>query len=123
LREEQTDADERLREEEATSMNNGQFRLTAANGDRPPVLTATGDIDLANVNQFEDAMTEAATSSDAITVDLSQVSYCDSATIRALFAVAASTRLDLIVKSAGPIKTLLSVSGLDRVATVRTAEG
>ncbi|MDT5013336.1 MAG: hypothetical protein QOH57_4953 [Mycobacterium sp.] len=104
-------------------MNNGQFRLTAANGDRPPVLTATGDIDLANVNQFEDAMTEAATSSDAITVDLSQVSYCDSATIRALFAVAASTRLDLIVKSAGPIKTLLSVSGLDRVATVRTAEG
>ena len=104
-------------------MSDGQFRLTTANGERPPVVTATGDIDLANVNQFEDAMTAAATSADAITVDLSQVSYCDSATVRALFAIAATTKLSLIVRSAGPIKTLLSVSGLDRVAAVTTADG
>jgi anti-anti-sigma factor len=97
--------------------------MTAANGEHPPVVTATGDIDLANVNQFEDTMTAAATSADAITVDLSHVSYCDSATVRALFAVAATTKLRLIVRSAGPIKTLLSVSGLDRVAIVTTADG
>lgn len=104
-------------------MSEGQFRLRAANGEHPPLVTATGDIDLANVNQFEDAMTAAAANSGAITVDLSQVSYCDSATVRALFAVAATTKLSLIVRSAGPIKTLLSVSGLDRVAIVTTAEG
>ena len=104
-------------------MSEGQFRLTPANGEQPPIVTATGDIDLANVGQFEDAMTGAATDSDAITVDLSQVSYCDSATVRALFAVAATTKLSLIVRSSGPIKTLLSVSGLDRVATVTAVDG
>jgi anti-sigma B factor antagonist len=50
------------------------------------------------------------------------VSYCDSAAVRALFSVAATTKLNLIVRSEGPIKTLLSVSGLDRVATVTTAD-
>ena len=79
-------------------MSDGQFRLTPANGEQPPVVTATGDIDLANVGQFEDAMTEAATTADAITVDLSRVSYCDSASVRALFAIAAITKLSLIVQ-------------------------
>jgi anti-anti-sigma factor len=111
-----------LREEETAAMNEAQFRVSAANGENAPVVTATGDIDLANVNQFEDAMTGAATGADAIVVDLSQVSYCDSATVRALFAVAATTKLSLIVRSAGSIKTLLSVSGLDRVATVTTSD-
>jgi anti-anti-sigma factor len=101
-------------------MSEAQFRFADGNGDRPPVVTATGDIDLANVNQFHDVIATAADNADAITVDLSEVSYCDSATVRALFSVAATTKLSLVVRSAGPIKTLLSVSGLDRVATVTT---
>jgi anti-sigma B factor antagonist len=103
-------------------MSETQFRLAEGNGERTPVVTATGDIDLANVNQFHDLITAAAGISDAITVDLSEVSYCDSATVRALFSVAATTTLSLVVRSTGPIKTLLSVSGLDRVATVTTAD-
>jgi anti-sigma B factor antagonist len=103
-------------------MSEAQFRLADGNGERSPVVTATGDIDLANVNQFHDVIAEAAGNADAITVDLSDVSYCDSATVRALFSVAATTKLSLVVRSAGPIKTLLSVSGLDRVATVTTAD-
>jgi anti-sigma B factor antagonist len=103
-------------------MSEAQFRFADGNGDRAPVVTATGDIDLANVNQFHDVIATAADNADAITVDLSEVSYCDSATVRALFSVAATTKLSLVVRTAGPIKTLLSVSGLDRVATVTTAD-
>jgi anti-sigma B factor antagonist len=99
-------------------MSNSQFQLSAAEAEQPPVVTATGDIDLANVNEFSDVLAVAASDSDAITVDLSDVTYCDSAAVRALFAVAATTKLALIVPGAGPITTLLSISGLDRVATV-----
>jgi anti-sigma B factor antagonist len=99
-------------------MTNSQFRLTAAMAEQPPVVTATGDIDLANVGQFGDTLTKAAADSDSITVDLSEVSYCDSTAVRALFAVAATTKIALIVPAEGPITTLLGISGLDRVATV-----
>jgi anti-anti-sigma factor len=103
-------------------MTNSQFGLSAAEAEQPPVVTATGDIDLANVNEFQDVLNRAADDSDAITVDLSDVSYCDSAAVRALFAVAATTKLGLIVPAAGPIMTLLSISGLDRVATVTSRD-
>lgn len=69
-------------------------------------------------------MAKAATgSTPPLTVDLSEVSYCDSAAVRALFAVAATTELTMIVAAeGGPIKALLGISGLDRVATVITEE-
>ena len=67
-------------------------------------------------------LSRAAADSDAITVDLSEVTYCDSAAVRALFAVAATTKLGLIVPASGPTMTLLSISGLDRVATVTTRD-
>jgi len=101
-------------------MTNSQFQLTAAIAEQPPVVTAIGDIDLANVGEFQETLTRAAAQSDSITVDLSEVSYCDSAAVRALFAVAASAKLALIVPVDGPITTLLAISGLDRVATVAT---
>jgi anti-anti-sigma factor len=103
-------------------MTNSQFGLSAAEAEQPPVVTATGDIDLANVNEFQDVLNTAAADRDAITVDLSDVSYCDSAAVRALFAVAARTKLGLIVPATGPIMTLLSISGLDRVATVTSRD-
>jgi anti-sigma B factor antagonist len=103
-------------------MTKSQFHCSAADAEQPPVVTASGDIDLANVNEFSDVLNGAAAESDAITVDLSDVSYCDSAAVRALFAVAATTKLGLIVPTTGPIMTLLSISGLDRVATVATRD-
>jgi hypothetical protein len=42
--------------------------------------------------------------------------------VRALFAVAATTKLALIVPTTGTFMTLLSISGLDRVATVTTRD-
>jgi anti-anti-sigma factor len=99
-------------------MANSQFQMSAAEAEQPPVVTASGDIDLANVNEFAEVLDRAAADSDSITVDLSEVTYCDSAAVRALFAVAATTKLGLIVPATGPILTLLNISGLDRVATV-----
>jgi len=103
-------------------MTNSQFRMSAEEAEEPPVVIATGDIDLANVNEFSEVLDRAAANNDAITVDLSDVTYCDSAAVRALFAVAATTKLALIVPATGPILTLLSISGLDRVATVVTRD-
>ena len=98
------------------------MEISARRMDKTTILDISGDIDLANVNEFSNVLNEAAAASDAITVDLSDVSYCDSAAVRALFAVAATTKLALIVPTEGPIITLLSISGLDRVATVATRD-
>ena len=102
-------------------MTDGRFGLTEAGDRQPPRVTACGDIDLANVNDFRDLLEKAAANAPAITVDLSRVSYCDSAAVRALFSVAATAELTLVVPARGPIKTLLKISGLDRVATVSTS--
>jgi anti-anti-sigma factor len=103
-------------------MTANQFRISAGEAEQPPLVTATGDIDLANVNEFQDVLTTAATDNHAIAVDLTDVTYCDSAAVRALFAVAATTKLSLVVPATGPIITLLNISGLDRVATMVTRD-
>lgn len=93
-------------------------------GEREPVtVRAVGDIDLTNVGQFQAALDQAAATSSAITADMTAVTYCDSATIRALFIAARQTRLTIQVSTAGPIsETLLKVSGLDQIATVVTLD-
>lgn len=103
-------------------MTEAQFQVTVASDDTTPMVVASGDIDLANVADFTDAMAKAANGSTALTVDLTEVNYCDSAAVRAMFAVAATTELTMIVASTGPIKTLLGISGLDRVAAVVEVE-
>jgi len=85
------------------------------------VLNATGEIDLSNIGTFTNALTtaltEAANSGRTLTVDLSAVSYLDSAAIDALFVHA--DRLHLI---AHPVLIpVLTVSGLCELATVEPA--
>ena len=99
-------------------MTRARFAVRYASGDQPPVVSVAGDIDLANVEEFETAMTKASNGSPVLTVDLTEVSYCDSAAVRALFSVAANAQLTMVVKPTGHIATLLGISGLDRVATV-----
>lgn len=103
-------------------MTEAQFRVTRPTDGTAPVVAAAGDVDLANVAEFQKVMSEAAEASPALTVDLTEVNYCDSAAVRALFAIAADTELTMIVSASGPITTLLGISGLDRVATVITRE-
>lgn len=99
-----------------------RFMVTMAADGRPPVVRVSGDIDLANVAEFDEALARARTDSPVLAVDLTGVTYCDSAAVRALFTVAAATELTMLVPPAGHIKTLLRISGLDRVATVIVGE-
>ncbi|WP_445165314.1 STAS domain-containing protein [Mycolicibacterium sp. Dal123E01] len=103
-------------------MPEAQFRVTVVADLETPHVVASGEIDLANVDEFQDVMAKAAEDSAMLTVDLVEVSYCDSAAVRALFGLAATTELTMIVASEGPIRTLLAISGLDRVATVVVKE-
>jgi len=103
-------------------MAEAQFRVAVVADLESPQVVASGEIDLANVGEFQDVMAKAAEDSGTLTVDLVGVSYCDSAAVRALFSLAATTELTMIVAQEGPIMTLLAISGLDRVATVVSKE-
>ena len=93
-------------------------------GEREPVtVRAVGDIDLINAGQFQAVLDQAAAVSSTFTADLTAVTYCDSAAVRALLIAARQARLTIRVSTAGPItETLLKVSGLDQVATVVTLD-
>ena len=99
-------------------MTCNQFEFSPGSDGMSPVVTAVGEIDLANVDEFSAALSRAAADDYSITVDLTGVTYCDSAALRELFSVAANAKLELVVPATGPITTLLGISGLDKVATV-----
>jgi anti-anti-sigma factor len=85
------------------------------------VLTATGEIDISNIDSFASALDDGSThvgrDAAAMTVDLTGVEYLDSGAINALFGHAASLRL-----IANPIlMPVLQISGLTDVATVEPA--
>jgi anti-sigma B factor antagonist len=98
-----------------------QLEFLAAGEGEPATVRAAGDIDLTNVGQFQAALDQAAATAGDVTADMTAVTYCDSATIRALFMVARRARLTIRVSTAGPLtETLFKVSGLDQIATVIT---
>jgi anti-sigma B factor antagonist len=100
-----------------------RFEFLPATDREPAIVRAAGDIDLTNVGQFQAALDQAAAASSAVTADLTAVTYCDSATVRALIIAARRSRLTIQVATAGPINvTLLKVSGLDQIATVVTLD-
>jgi anti-anti-sigma factor len=91
---------------------------TARRNDGKFVLTAAGEIDLSNIDEFDQALTaatsEAVGSGVMLTVDLSAVEYLDSSAINALF-----TRADHIDLIAHPILTpILKISGLAELVTI-----
>jgi anti-sigma B factor antagonist len=100
-----------------------RFELLPASEREPAIVRAAGDIDLTNVGQFQDVLDQAAAASSAVTVDLTAVTYCDSASIRVLILAARQARLTIQVSTAGPVtEVLLKVSGLDQVATIVTLD-
>jgi len=94
---------------------------TDRDADGTPRVIATGEIDLSNVELFNRALTNAgAGSRKPITIDLSAVKYIDSAGINALFDHAAKVdRLRVIVHPF--LIRVLTISGLDQIATVEAA--
>jgi anti-anti-sigma factor len=98
-----------------------RFDVVPGTGQQPAAVRAAGDIDLASAEAFQAALAEAAASAGAITVDLTEVTYCDSAGIHVLFTAATHDRLTLIISAAGPISTILAIAGLDKITTVVAA--
>jgi anti-anti-sigma factor len=83
------------------------------------VLTATGEIDLSNVEPFSQALTTAVADADSVdeqrlVVDLSGVEYLDSAAVNVLFPHAEHIRV-----IAHPfLVRIFDISGFSEVATV-----
>lgn len=85
------------------------------------MLIAAGEIDISNIDAFNQALTtattEATSSGGTLTVDLSAVEYLDSAAINALF-----TRADDIHVIAHPLlMPILRISGLTELVTIESA--
>ncbi|BBZ44299.1 STAS domain-containing protein [Mycobacterium parmense] len=94
---------------------------TARRDDGKLVLIATGEIDLSNVDAFNNAISTVSSEGSGrggkVTVDLSAVDYLDSAAINVLFA-----RADHISLVAQPLlMSLLHISGLSELVTVEPA--
>jgi anti-sigma B factor antagonist len=103
--------------------SHGRFEFLPADDHESAIVWATGDIDLTNVGLFQAALDAAAAAATAFTVDLTAVTYADSATIRALINAARQARLTIQVGTTGSVtNTLLKVSGVDQVATVVTLD-
>jgi anti-anti-sigma factor len=93
---------------------------TARRNDGKLVLTAAGEIDLSNIDVFDQALTtatsEAVDSGGTLTVDLRAVEYLDSSAINALF-----TRADHIDLIAHPVLIpILKISGLAELVTIHS---
>lgn len=100
-----------------------RFEFTPPGERERATVRAVGDIDLTNAGRFQAVLEQAVAVSRDITADMTAVTYCDSAAIRALFTVARQARLAIRVSTAGAVtETLLKVSGLDQIASVVTAE-
>ena len=96
-----------------------QFEFLPADEREPATVWAAGDIDLTNVGRFQAALDQAAVVAGTFTVDLTAVTYCDSATIRALIAAARQAQVTIQVGTSGSVtETLLKISGVDQIATV-----
>ncbi len=92
---------------------------TRRDDDGITVLTAVGEIDMSNADRFTAALDEAAAAGAAqsdgrFTVDLTAVSYLDSAGLTALLTHADRIR----IIAAGILAPVLAVTGLEPVTTV-----
>lgn len=86
--------------------------------DGKPALTVGGEIDLSNVDAFDQALAAAIPGSGGrLTVDLSGVEYLDSAAVNVLFKHA--EQIHVIARPL--VIRVFAVSGLDELATVEPA--
>jgi len=88
-------------------------------------IAVSGEIDLGNAAAFESELRAAiADQPRAISVDLTDLSYLDSAGIRILFVLASLLKplrvmMKLIVPLDSPIRRLIELSGLGSLASLR----
>lgn len=89
---------------------------------RANVVTVTGEVDMATAPELREAIAAADLSGGRLVLDLSAVTFLDSAGVAVLFDYAAQG-LELIVTPGSHITMVLEVTGLTQAATVRHATG
>lgn len=88
-------------------------------------IALSGEIDLANAAAIEDELREAVSDQPTtVSVDLTELTYLDSAGIRILFTLASRlqalrTVLELIVPPDSPTRRLIELSGFESLAALR----
>ena len=88
-------------------------------------IAVSGEIDLANAAAVEDQIREAISHQpQTVSVDLTDLTYLDSAGIRILFALASRLKplrivLELIVPLDSPTRRLIELSGFESLAALR----
>ena len=92
-------------------------------------VAVSGEIDLSNVAAIERQVFDAITNQlTAVSVDLGELTYLDSAGLRVLFALGArldtlQIDLELIVPPDSPIRRMIEFSGVATAIPVRPARG
>ncbi len=93
-----------------------------ARPDAAALVEVSGEIDMANADEFSATLTGAVNDARRLTVDLSRTTYLDSAAIKVLFQLARRAALTLIVPSDGVVAPVIGLAGLAAVTTVRGAQ-
>jgi anti-anti-sigma factor len=98
------------------------FELELRDTENPKVVLAeaSGELDLTNARELEDRLEEAA-SSRALALDLTRVSFVDSAVLHVLFRLARRLhdRFGIVLDSSSPISRTFGIVGLDTVTRIR----
>jgi anti-anti-sigma factor len=102
-------------------------RVESSADDGSMCIRLSGEIDLANAAVVEDQIRAALTPEpSAVSVDLTDLTYLDSAGMRILYGLASRLHalrivLELIVPLSSPTRRLIELSGFESIATVRPA--
>jgi anti-anti-sigma factor len=98
------------------------FDLQVHDTDDPNVVVAeaAGELDLTNANDFEDRLGDAA-DSRAVALDLTRVSFVDSAALHVLFRLARrfGDRFGIVLDPSSPIARTFGIVGLDTATRIR----
>lgn len=82
----------------------------------------SGELDLTNARELELRLDEAAPADVALVLDLTRVSFIDSAALHVLFKLArrrGPERLAIVIEPTSWVARTLAIAGLESVATVR----
>lgn len=84
-------------------------------------LLVAGELDLTNAHELEAAVAEAAADGHAIALDLSEVTFVDSAALHALFRTSrqlGAQRFGLVVPTSSPLQRAFEIVGLPTLVPV-----
>jgi anti-anti-sigma factor len=87
-------------------------------------VVLSGELDLTNARELEEHLASAAGENVQLEIDLNRVSFVDSAALHVLFKLARRRGRDglvVVLEPGAQVAATLSIVGLDRVVTMRTA--